>query len=140
MIAPSRRPTRVLKHPAQVVVVAFAAAITVGTLLLMLPVARAGPGGAPWITALFTATSATCVTGLSTVDTPNYWTTFGEVVILGLIQVGGFGIMTLASLLALFVTKRMGLNTRLTAAAETKSVGPERCDRSSSGSSRSPSP
>ena len=124
MIAPSRRPTRVLKHPAQVVVVAFAAAITVGTLLLMLPVARAGPGGAPWITALFTATSATCVTGLSTVDTPNYWTTFGEVVIMGLIQVGGFGIMTLASLLALFVTKRMGLNTRLTAAAETKSVGP----------------
>ncbi len=118
------RRRRVLKHPAQVTVVAFAAAIGIGTLLLWLPISSVPPGNSPLITALFTSTSATCVTGLATVDTATYWTTFGQVVILGLIQVGGFGIMTLASLLALFVTKRMGLSTRLTAAAETKSIGP----------------
>lgn len=75
------------------------------------------------LTALFTATSAVCVTGLSTVDVPNYWSPTGQVVILGLIQVGGFGIMTLASLVGLLLARRMGLRTRLTAAAETKSGG-----------------
>ena len=73
--------------------------------------------------ALFTSTSAVCVTGLTVVDTPTYWSGFGQAVILGLIQVGGFGIMTLASLLGLLVARRMGLRSRLTAAAETRSVG-----------------
>lgn len=112
-----------LRHPAQVVVLGFAVAILIGTLLLMLPVARSGPGGTGFLTALFHATSAVCVTGLVTVDTPAYWSTFGEVVILALIQVGGFGIMTLASLLAMLVWRRLGLRSRLTAAAETKAVG-----------------
>lgn len=112
-----------LRHPAQVVVVAFALAVLVGTALLMLPVARVGEGGAPFIVALFTSTSAVCVTGLVVVDTPSYWSTFGEVVILALIQVGGFGIMTLASLLGLLVFRRLGLRSRLTAAAETKATG-----------------
>lgn len=112
-----------LRHPAQIVVVGFAVAILVGTVLLMLPVARTGPGGAGLLTALFHATSAVCVTGLVTVDTPAYWSPFGEGVILALIQVGGFGIMTLASLLALLVWRRLGLRSRLTAAAETKAVG-----------------
>ncbi|THJ09234.1 TrkH family potassium uptake protein [Nocardioides sp.] len=89
----------------------------------MLPAARSGPGGTDLLTALFHATSAVCVTGLVTVDTPVYWSTFGEVVILGLIQVGGFGIMTLASLLALLVWRRLGLRSRLTTAAETKATG-----------------
>jgi trk system potassium uptake protein len=111
------------RHPSQVVVTAFAVAIAVGTVLLMLPVSRAGEGGAPFVVSLFTATSAVCVTGLVVVDTPSYWSSFGEAVILGLIQVGGFGIMTLASLLGLLVTRRMGLRSRLTAAAETKSLG-----------------
>lgn len=111
------------RHPAQVVVTAFAGAVAVGTVLLLLPVSTVGAGSAPPLTALFTSTSAVCVTGLVVVDTPTYWSTFGQCVILGLIQVGGFGIMTLASLLALFVSRRMGLRTRLTAAAETKSVG-----------------
>ncbi len=110
-------------HPAQVVVSAFAAAVVIGTLLLMLPLSRAGEGHAPFSAALFTATSAVCVTGLIVVDTPSYWSGFGEAVILGLIQVGGFGIMTLASLLGLLVSRRMGLRTRLNAAAETKSLG-----------------
>ncbi|TYL45639.1 TrkH family potassium uptake protein [Nocardioides sp. BGMRC 2183] len=89
----------------------------------MLPVATTGPGGAGFLTALFQATSAVCVTGLVTVDTPVYWSTFGEVTLLALIQVGGFGIMTLASLLTLVVLRRLGLRTRLTAAAETKAAG-----------------
>jgi potassium uptake TrkH family protein len=109
-------------HPAQVVVVGFAVAVVVGTALLMLPAARAGEGGAPPLTALFTATSAVCVTGLIVVDTPTYWTGFGQSVVLVLIQVGGFGIMTLASLLGLLISRRLGLRTRLTTAAETKSL------------------
>ncbi|WP_240640902.1 TrkH family potassium uptake protein [Nocardioides ferulae] len=64
-----------------------------------------------------------CVTGLAVVDTPSYWSTFGEGVILALIQVGGFGIMTLASLLGLLVWHRLGLRSRITAAAETKATG-----------------
>ncbi len=111
------------RHPAQVLATAFAVAAAVGTSLLMLPFCRAGEGGAPFVTALFTATSAVCVTGLTVVDTATYWTVPGQVVILALIQVGGFGIMTLASLIALLLSRRMGLRTRLTAAAETKSVG-----------------
>lgn len=110
------------RQPAQIVVTAFALADAVGAALLMLPVAKAGEGGAGFLDALFTSTSALCVTGLVVVDTPSYWTDFGHVVILGLIQAGGFGIMTLASLLGLLVTKRLALRTRITAATETKSL------------------
>lgn len=111
------------RHPAQVVVFAFACAVLVGTVVLMLPVSRSGAGSAPFTTALFTSTSAVCVTGLIVVDTPSYWSGFGQAVILGLIQLGGFGIMTFASLLGLLVSRRMGLRSRMIAAAETKSVG-----------------
>jgi potassium uptake TrkH family protein len=111
------------RHPAQVVVAAFAAAVAVGTLLLVLPWCQAEGHRTDLVTALFTATSAVCVTGLTVVDTEKYWSAGGHAVILGLVQVGGFGIMTLASLLALFVSRRLGLRTRLTAAAETKSIG-----------------
>jgi trk system potassium uptake protein TrkH len=117
-----RRP--VFRHPAQVVVTAFLVADLIGTMLLLLPASRAEEGNAPFITALFTATSAVCVTGLTTVDTATYWSTTGQAIILALIQIGGFGIMTLASLIALFLSRRMGLRTRLTAAAETKAIGP----------------
>ena len=110
-------------HPSQVIVAGFAGAIVVGTGLLLLPVSRTGEGGATFMTALFTSTSAVCVTGLTVVDTPAYWSGFGEVVILALIQLGGLGIMTAASLLVLLVSRRMGLRSRLTAATETKSLG-----------------
>ncbi|MBA3618139.1 MAG: TrkH family potassium uptake protein, partial [Acidothermales bacterium] len=110
-------------HPAQAVVLGFASAVAAGTLLLLLPISRAGDGGATVLEALFTAVSAVCVTGLIVVDTPTYWSGFGQVVILALIQVGGFGIMTLASLLGLLISHRLGLRTRLTTAAETKSLG-----------------
>jgi len=112
-----------LGNPGRTVVAGFAAGLVVGTVLLMLPVARTGPGGATPLEALFTATSALCVTGLAVVDTATYWTPFGQVTILALIQVGGFGIMTLASLLGLLISRRLGLGSRIVAAAETKSVG-----------------
>ena len=114
---------QLMRHPAQAVAGGFAAAVLVGTLLLLLPVARTGDGGATVTEALFTATSAVCVTGLVIVDTSTHWSGFGEAVILALIQIGGFGIMTMASLLGLLVSRRMGLRSRLTTAVETKSVG-----------------
>ncbi|WP_241984228.1 TrkH family potassium uptake protein [Cryobacterium sp. Hb1] len=110
-------------HPAQVVVSGFALTIFVGTALLMLPNARVGPGGASFLEALFTATSAVCVTGLTVVDTAVYWTPFGQVVILLLIQIGGFGIMSFASVVGLAIARKLSLRSRITAAAETKSVG-----------------
>ncbi|MBO8202353.1 TrkH family potassium uptake protein [Streptomyces smyrnaeus] len=112
-----------VRHPAQMVVAGFAMAIALGTGLLMLPVAKAGSGSASGLEAVFTSTSAVCVTGLIVVDTPEYWSGFGQAVILALIQVGGFGIMTFASWLVLLVSHRMGLKARLTAATETKTLG-----------------
>jgi trk system potassium uptake protein len=106
------------RHPTQLIVGAFAIGILVGAGLLMLPFATKEPGSAGFVDALFTSTSAICVTGLIVVDTPTYWTQFGQVVILGLIQVGGLGIMTLASLLALLVARRLGLRGRLITQAE----------------------
>lgn len=111
------------KHPAQQVANAFVLAIFVTTLLLSLPMASNVEGVAPLHTALFTATSALCVVGLATVDIGTYWTHFGQVVILVAIQIGGIGIMTLASLLGLIVSRRLGLRSRITAAAETQSFG-----------------
>ena len=107
-----------IRHPARLVPLAFLIAIAAGTLLLMLPVARAGPDGAPLLTALFTATSAVCVTGLITVDTATYWTPFGQVLILIMFQVGGFGIMSGATLLGVIAGRRLRLSARLIAHAE----------------------
>jgi potassium uptake TrkH family protein len=112
-----------LRHPAQVVVFGFAVVIALGAVLLSLPVATAGPQRATLLEALFTSTSAVCVTGLIVVDTPVYWSPFGHGVILGLIQLGGFGIMTAASVLGLVVSRRLGLRSRLTAATESGTVG-----------------
>lgn len=112
-------------HPAQIVAFGFAATILLGTFLLTLPIARVGPGGASFLEALFTATSAVCVTGLIVVDTATYWTGFGQVVILLMIQIGGFGIMTFASVIGLAVLRKLSLRSRITAAAEAKSVGLE---------------
>ncbi|MDJ1131312.1 TrkH family potassium uptake protein [Streptomyces iconiensis] len=110
-------------HPARVTVLAFAAAALLGAALLALPWATPGGSATGLVTALFTAVSAVCVTGLVTVDTGTYWSAFGEGVILGLIQIGGFGIMTLASLLALLMSGRLRLRMQLTAQVETKTLG-----------------
>lgn len=110
------------RHPARLVVVGFAGTVLAGTLLLMLPAAATDGVTTSPLQALFTATGA--LTGaLAVVDTPTHWSTLGEVVVLGLIQVGGIGIMTLASLLALLVARRLGLRMQLTAQAETRAVG-----------------
>ncbi len=112
-----------IQHPARLVVAGFAATVAVGTVLLSLPAAAERGHGAGFVDALFTATSAVCVTGLIVVDTPGHWSLFGETVILALIQIGGFGIMTLASLLGLVTARRLRLRMQLTAQAETKSLG-----------------
>lgn len=109
-------------HPARAIVAGFTTAIAVGTALLLLPVA-AEDGETTVVEALFTATSAVSVTGLIVVDTPSHWSTFGELVILGLIQIGGFGILTTASLLGILATGRLGLRMQLTALTERKSLG-----------------
>jgi len=111
----------VWQYPARIVPLAFLGAVAIGTVLMMLPAARHDPGHAPFVTALFTAASAVCVTGLSVVDTPTYWSVFGQVLITVLSQIGGFGIMTMATLLSLLVSRRLGLRSRLL--AQTESAG-----------------
>jgi len=109
------------RRPGQLVVVGFGAGIAVGTLLLLLPISASGTP-ASFMEALFTATSALCVTGLIVTDTPVFWSGFGEAVILVLIQIGGLGVMTVASLLGVLVTRRLDLRSRLVAAASTRTV------------------
>ena len=108
--------------PARLAVAVFAAIIATITGLLCLPVATAaGLERAPFIDAFFTATSAVCVTGLTTVDTATYWSTFGQAVIIAGAAVGGLGIMTLASLLSFAVSRHVGLTQRMLAASENQS-------------------
>ena len=104
--------------PARLAVVVFAGIIAVVTALLSLPVATADNHRADTIDSLFTATSAVCVTGLTTVDTATYWSPFGQAVIIMGAAVGGLGIMTLASLLSFAVSRHVGL----TSAKDRKSV------------------
>ncbi len=111
-----------LYHPAQVVPLAFLGTILVGTVLLSLPFSSAEGQATPFLTALFTATSAVCVTGLIVVDTATHWSSFGQGVILALFQIGGFGIMAGATLLGLMITRRLRLGRRLIVQAETKSL------------------
>ena len=91
----------------------FAVLITVGTMLLMLPIASASGEGTRFIDALFTATSASCVTGLVVLDTANHWSPFGQVVIMLLIQLGGFGIMAGSTLLLFLFLRRTTLRDRV---------------------------
>ena len=109
-------------HPAQMVPLAFLAAVAVGTVLLYLPMATPGPQRPPLLAAAFTSVSAVCVTGLTTVDTATFWSPFGQVVIMALIQVGGFGIMTLATLLSILLGGRVGLRSSLVAQTETHAL------------------
>ena len=97
---------------AQLILLGFAAMILTGALLLMLPVASREPYSVSFLDALFTATSATCVTGLVVYDTASCWTAFGQGVILLLIQIGGLGVVTIAVLLALISGKKIGLMQR----------------------------
>lgn len=100
------------------VALGFLGVIAAGTALLAAPWSSASGSGTPLSDALFTATSATCLTGLITVDTATHWSAAGQVTIMVLIQLGGLGFMTMASLMALLVGGRMGLRRRLGATAE----------------------
>lgn len=99
----------------------------------MLPVSDSVAGSASFTDALFTAVSALCVTGLSVVETHVYWSTFGQVVILALIQIGGLGVMTFASIVGLAVIGRFSFRSRLQAIAENRSQDLARTPRVISG-------
>ena len=96
--------------PARTAVISFATAIALGSMLLMLPVSSEQGTWTSPVDALFTATSAVCVTGLIVKQTPTYWSTFGEFVILGLIQAGGLGIMTVSAFLAVIIRRRLSMS------------------------------
>ena len=97
-----------LEAPARLALGAFALTIFLFTTLLMLPAATSSGKSAPFIDSLFTATSAVCVTGLATVDVSTYYSPVGLAIIAAGIKVGGLGIMTLASLVGLAVSRRIG--------------------------------
>ncbi len=99
-------------NPAQTFIISFIVIILLGTLLLMLP--NATNGGLSYIDALFTATSAVCVTGLAVVDTGTYFTLFGQTILLFLIQVGGLGILTFASYFSYFFKGGSSYENQLT--------------------------
>lgn len=98
----------------QIIILGFAAVILAGSLLLMLPIAAADGHMTPFADALFTATSAVCVTGLVVHDTATYWSAFGQTVIILLIQVGGMGVVTIAVALYSISGKRISLKQRST--------------------------
>jgi trk system potassium uptake protein TrkH len=110
----------VRNSPARFAILVFTALILIATLLLSLPIARAGEGsGAPLSDALFTAVSTICVTGLTTVDMATYWSPFGNAVVFIGMNIGGVGVLTLASILGLVISRRLGLRAKLVAASDT---------------------
>ncbi len=109
--------------PAQAIVLGFGAVLVVGTLLLWLPVSAAPGSRTSFVDALFTATSALCVTGLVVVDTASHWSGFGLAVILVLIQLGGLGIMVFAALVGIVLARRLSVRARMNAVTEAKTLG-----------------
>lgn len=110
-------------HPTQIVVLAFGAAVFIGTTLLMIPIATAPGNQTDIVTALFTAVSAVCITGLTVVETGTHWSPFGQFIIMLLIQLGGLGIVSFATVLGLLVSGRISLRDRLNTLSEAKIVG-----------------
>ena len=96
-----------------VILLSFLIVILVGAVLLSLPISSADGKAKPFVDALFTATTSTCVTGLVVTTTATSWSTFGHVVMLVLIQVGGLGVITVMASLLVFLNRRMGLSDRL---------------------------
>jgi len=99
--------------PAQILVAGYFTVILTGTILLSLPMATTAAGSLGFIDSLFTSTSATCVTGLIVVNTSSAFTVFGQVVIMLLIQIGGLGIMSMSTLMAFLIGKKISLKERL---------------------------
>ncbi len=104
--------------PARFAIMVFTILILVFSLILALPVSSATGEWTPFVDSLFTAVSTICVTGLSTVDMATHWSVFGEVMILIGTQIGGIGVLTIASIIGLAVSRRLGLRTKLMAASD----------------------
>ncbi|MDO5653152.1 MAG: potassium transporter TrkG [Brachymonas sp.] len=108
-------------NPSTIVALGFAGVILLSTFVLMLPVSRADSAAPPdFLKALFTATSAVCVTGLVVVDTGTYWSTFGQAALLVMFQIGGFGMMVTATVFGLWAARSLQLRTRLLLQSETR--------------------
>ncbi len=101
------------RSPAEMLIYGFALVILLGAMLLSLPIASASGTSSGFINALFTATSAVCVTGLVVVDTGTFWSGFGKVVIIFLIQIGGLGFMSLTTMFFVLAGKRITIKDRL---------------------------
>lgn len=97
----------------QIILLSFLVTILIGSALLSLPISSADGKAVPYLDALFTATTSTCVTGLVTLPTVSTWSIFGQVIILILIQIGGLGIITIMSGLMILLNKKMGISDRL---------------------------
>ena len=97
----------------QIIMLSFLVVILLGSLLLALPISSASGEAVPYLDALFTSTTATCVTGLVTLPTVTTWSVFGQVVILALIQIGGLGVITIMSALMILLQRKMGIGDRL---------------------------
>jgi trk system potassium uptake protein TrkH len=110
------------RAPARLAVTVFACVVALFVVLLLAPFATADGEGASFVDAVFTAVSAVCVTGLVVQDTATYWSLYGQIVILAGIKVGGFGIMTVASILGMIVSRKIGLTQKLLTASETKTT------------------
>lgn len=100
-------------EPTQIMVMGFAIVILIGAILLSMPISTQNRESIGFLDALFTSTSAVCVTGLIAVDTSTYWSFFGQLIIITLIQIGGLGFMTMTTLFALIIKKRINLKERL---------------------------
>ena len=111
-----------LNNPARVIVSSFALLILAGALVLTLPVCSRSGTFTDFFTTLFTATSASCVTGLVVVDTGTFWTPFGQGVILALIQLGGLGIVTFTTFFNIALRKRMALHTMKVASEQVSAI------------------
>lgn len=97
----------------QIILLSFLMTILVGSALLALPISSSSGRAVPYLDALFTATTSTCVTGLVTLPTASTWSVFGQIVILLLIQIGGLGIITIMSGIMLLLKRKMGISDRL---------------------------
>ena len=102
-----------VKKPQRILAAGFLFIILIGAILLSLPIATKDFVWTPFIDSLFTSTSAVCVTGLVTVNTAKHWSTFGHLVIITLIQIGGLGFMTATTLVAMILGKKITLKSRL---------------------------
>jgi Trk-type K+ transport system membrane component len=104
--------------PARFAILIFAGLIAIFTLLFSLPISTASGEPAPFVDAFFTAVSTICVTGLSTVDMATYWSPFGHVMVFIGVEIGGIGVLTLASILGLVISRKLGLRQKLIAASD----------------------